>query len=68
MALGPGKYDPECGELLERLKARGVILVVLNGDRGTGMACKLPFGETIRTAQILEAVAAEIRKRGVADA
>lgn len=37
---GPGKYDKEAQELLERLKAKGLVLLVFDGDRGYGMAVK----------------------------
>lgn len=38
---GPGKYDPECTELRERLKARGVVLIVEGGVKGDGFEVQL---------------------------
>jgi hypothetical protein len=38
---GPGKYDDECLELLVKLMAKGVLLVVIDGDRGHGVSVKV---------------------------
>ena len=38
---GPGRYDPECTELRERLKARGVVLIVHGGVKGDGFEVHL---------------------------
>lgn len=36
MALGPGTYDKETTEIREKVKADGVVLLIINGDRGMG--------------------------------
>lgn len=36
--IGPGKYDDEATIVRERTKARGVIVIVLGGDKGNGFA------------------------------
>lgn len=38
MQTGPGKYDQENTELRERLKARGLLIIVLDGNRGNGIS------------------------------
>jgi len=38
--LAAGKYDEETKKLAEELKAKGVILLVLDGIKGTGMSCE----------------------------
>lgn len=40
--LGPGKYDLECEHVRKMAGAQGVILLVLNGDRGTGFSAQIP--------------------------
>lgn len=36
MSIGGGKYDAEALELLERLQADGIVLLVTGGPRGEG--------------------------------
>jgi hypothetical protein len=36
MALGPGKYDDLAMHCLNVSHAKGVLLIVIDGDRGTG--------------------------------
>lgn len=43
MAIGPGKYDEEATLVMERTKAHGVVLVVINGDKGSGLTTKDDF-------------------------
>lgn len=42
MTDDPSVYDPEATALMEKLKASGIILVVIRGERGSGAAVKLP--------------------------
>lgn len=41
MAEGPGKYDEQCTRVREATKADGVIVMVINGDKGTGYGAQL---------------------------
>lgn len=43
--FGPGKYGHICEEILERLKAKGVVLIVLDGEKGSGMNLSAPAWE-----------------------
>ena len=36
MPIGPGKYDEMCTDIRIITKAAGVLLIVLDGDRGSG--------------------------------
>jgi hypothetical protein len=36
--LGPGKYGEQCEELLCELNAKAVLLIVLEGNKGSGMS------------------------------
>lgn len=59
---GPGKYDPEALELLERLQAKGIAVMVYDGDRGHGVAVK-GTPEFLHTLPvILESLAAQVRR------
>lgn len=58
---GPGKYDDECTTVRARTKARGVILIVFDGEQGTGFSCQADLELTKRIPDILDMVSAEIR-------
>jgi hypothetical protein len=63
MAHGPGKYDDACTAARESTQAEAVVLLVLNGDRGTGFSVQA-LGQDISAAlpDLLEHVAREIRR------
>lgn len=42
MTDDPSIYDPEATALMQKLKASGIILIVIMGERGSGAAVKLP--------------------------
>lgn len=62
MAFGPGKYDLEATELRERLDAAGIILIVWEGERGSGFSAQLPAALTLRVPELLEDMAKQIRR------
>jgi hypothetical protein len=66
MALGPGKYDDLCTLVREKAGADGVLLVVLGGDRGNGFSCQADFVTTLKLPDLLERIAKEIRRNGIA--
>lgn len=41
MAAGPGKYDPEATAARESAMAGAVVLIVLDGDRGSGFSVQV---------------------------
>jgi hypothetical protein len=63
MAAGPGKYDDICTVAREMAKADGAIVIIIDGERGSGFSVQLREGymppETL--AGMLEAVASMIR-------
>ena len=64
MPLGPGKYDGLATRVRKRAKAKGVILIVLDGEHGHGFAGQLtnvtaPAG-LLATAAMLRTVANQI--------
>ena len=38
--IGPGKYDEQCTKLRTELNAKGVVLFIIEGDKGNGMSCQ----------------------------
>lgn len=64
--IGAGKYDPEAQDLLERLHAKGIVLIVFEGDRGYGMSVKSDKQLLKQLPEILrrtaEGMEAEIRE------
>lgn len=62
MAIGPGKYDDEVTELRERLKARGIVLLVRGGMRGDGFEVHLAREDLIKLPSILRDVADQVEK------
>jgi hypothetical protein len=65
MALGPGKYDAEVSELRKRLKAHGILLLVLDGERGSGFSAQLPLDVTMNMPTVLRDLANEIETSGI---
>ncbi len=37
MAFGPGKYDDLCTEVREKAKAKGVLVIIIDGDKGSSI-------------------------------
>ena len=67
MSWGPGKYDDICTEVREKTNAQGgVLLVILDGDKGSGFSCQTDLVGTIALADLLENVARQIREHGIA--
>jgi hypothetical protein len=67
MALGPGKYDDLATEVRRQARARGVIVVVFGGHRGSGFSVQADGPTTLALPSILRDLAAQIEadlKRG----
>jgi hypothetical protein len=60
--LGPGKYDLECEHVRKMAGAQGVILLVLNGDRGTGFSAQIPAEGFDMIPNVLRQVAGQIEQ------
>jgi len=72
--LNPGKYDDEAQRIFDKTLAKAVILIVLDGDKGSGMSVKADYTTSAMVPNILRHTAdvieeelqadlAEIRKR-----
>jgi len=66
MALGPGVYDDACTKAREETGGEGVLLIVIRGTKGTGFSCQATPHVTAALPDVLEDVAAQIRRDGLA--
>jgi hypothetical protein len=59
---GPGKYDAWCTQVREGTRAEGVVLLVLNGERGSGFSVQAsaPLTQAV-LADLLEHVTGALR-------
>lgn len=62
MALGPGKYDDACTYVRKRHRARGVIVIVMDGDHGDGFSCQTPPDLMAQIPRKLALIAATISR------
>lgn len=58
--LGPGKYDDLCTRVREETKAEATILLVFNGNNGSGFSCQAPLDVTLSLPQMLRSMADQI--------
>ena len=69
MAFGAGKYDDICTYVRQQVGVTegggGVLLIVLGGNKGNGFACQSDAATLLALPDILENVAAQIRRDGV---
>lgn len=64
MAFGPGKYDDLCTEVREKAQAKGTLVIILNGNKGSGFSCQAELDVTLRLPAMLEHIAKQIRESG----
>ena len=62
MPHGPGKYDDVATVALKSTKARGVIVMVFDGEKGTGFSVQAPADVQLRLPVILRDVADQIER------
>ena len=53
----PGKYDEACEKAAEEVDAEGLLLIVINGNKGHGFSCSLTLKLIPAVPKILRAVA-----------
>lgn len=61
MPAGPGKYDDECTRVREATGAKGVVLIIFEGDKGSGFSVQAGFVEHLFLPETLESIAREMR-------
>jgi hypothetical protein len=62
MTIGAGKYDEECTQVREATGARGVVMIVFDGSKGSGFSVQTWDMQLLETLpDLLEGVAKQIR-------
>ncbi len=61
MPLGPGKYDELCTQARVKAKADGAVVIIINGERGSGFSVQGDLMLQASLPDVLENVAAQIR-------
>lgn len=59
--LGPGRYDSLCTQVREEAKAQGAIVIIINGERGSGVSCQADLQATLALPDVLEHMARQMR-------
>ncbi len=62
MPREPGKYDDLCAELREKTQAPVCLLIVVNGNKGTGFSALMPDVAADYVPAILRDVANQIER------
>ena len=60
MPMGPGKYDDLATYCREQAKARGVLLIVIGGEKGEGFACQTDLLVLAALPKMLRHIADEL--------
>jgi hypothetical protein len=62
--IGPGKYDDLATEVRTKAQAEGVIVLVINGTKGSGFSAHLSLELTLTLPTILRDMARQIDESG----
>lgn len=62
MALGAGKYDPECTVARESAAAMCAIVIIFGGDRGDGFSCQADLETLAKLPSLLRLMADSMEK------
>lgn len=60
MPIGPGKYDDECTQARFQTGGQSVVLIVIDGHRGSGFSIQAPPSMVFMLPSLLRTVADEI--------
>jgi len=63
---GPGKYDDLCTFVREQAKADAAIVIVFNGEKGSGFSVQAPLAVALSLAETLSNIATDIRNEATA--
>ena len=58
----PGKYDDLCTMVREEAQAKGVALIIFDGNKGHGFSVQATMSSLMNLPDMLEYMAGEIRK------
>jgi hypothetical protein len=59
--IGPGKYDRLCTIVREEAGAAGALVLVIDGEKGSGFSVQADIETQMRLPDLLEAMARQIR-------
>lgn len=57
MAMGPGKYDALCTYVRETAKAKGAIVIVIDGEKGFGFSVQASIEDMAKLPNVLREMA-----------
>ena len=60
MTAGPGKYDDICTRVREDADAHAAIVIIIEGNKGSGFSVQCVDGMILNLPKILRAVATEM--------
>jgi hypothetical protein len=60
--IGPGKYDDECSFVRIECHAAGVLLLVIDGDKGSGFSVQAPLLLQVSLPVLLRELADNIER------
>jgi hypothetical protein len=58
--IGPGKYDAETTMVQQATNAAGVVLIIIDGNKGQGFSVQATLAVTMALPAILRAVADQL--------
>lgn len=61
--IGPGIYDDHCTRVREETKALAAILIVLEGEDGTGFSVQAPLPVVLLLPQLLRELADKVEAK-----
>jgi len=64
MPVGRGRYDDLATQARLAAKAKGVLLIIFDGEHGNGFSSQLPLEEMLTVPTILRRVADDIERDG----
>jgi hypothetical protein len=59
---GEGKYDALCTKAREEAEAKGTLLIVIEGNKGSGFSAQLPTENLLSIPTMLRTVADQIEE------
>lgn len=59
---GPGKYDEICTLARQAVNAEGAVIIIINGDLGSGFSVQGPLELNEKLPDMLEHMARQIRQ------
>lgn len=62
MPIGPGKYDDHATQVRTATGADAVVVIVVNGDKGSGFSVQTNAAMTLRLPELLRIMADDIER------